>query len=228
MTPEPRVLIADDHAPTRVGVRSALERGNCVVCAEAASAAGAIDAALRERPDVCLIDVRMPGNGIHAAAEITRQLPDTTVVMLTVSGDTADIMDAISAGAMGYLLKDMDPSQLPAAVRSAAAGEAPIAGSVTARLLDELRRRGSRTGLFGADGHRAHLTNREWDVFELVADGLSTAEIARRLFIDPITVRRHISDLMRKTNVKSREELGQLLLLQRSRGASHGSGSTGA
>lgn len=226
MTRTPRVLIADDHAPMRAGVRRVLERGGCTVCAEAATAADAIEAAMRERPDVCLIAVRMPGNGIHAAAEITSHLPGTAVVMLTVSSDTTDLIDAIMAGATGYLLKNMDPSQLPDAVRAAAAGEAPIPGTLTARLLEELRRRGPRTALRTRDGGSAQLTRREWDVINLMGDGFSTAQMARCLFINPITVRRHISELMRKTKVTSREELGQLL--QRSRPTSRGSGSARA
>lgn len=227
MTPPLRVLIADDHAPMRAGVRNVLEHGDCVVCAEAATAAAGIDGALRERPDVCLIDVRMPGSGIRAAAEITARLPDTAVVMLTMSSDTEDLLDAVNAGATGYLLKDMEPSRLVDAVRTAVAGEAPIHGRLTARLLEELRRRGPRAELTTADGHVANLTNREWDVIKLVADGLSTAQIAQRLFIGAVTVRRHISVLMRKTGVSSREELGQLLE-EGTQPASRGSGSSRA
>ena len=98
------------------GYATHLEHVDCVVCAEAATAADAIDAALRERPDVCLIDVRMPGSGIRAAAEITARLPDTAVVMLTMSSDTEDLLDAVNAAATGYLLKDMEPSRLVDAV----------------------------------------------------------------------------------------------------------------
>ena len=112
-----RVLIADDHAPTRAGVRMALEHEGCEVCAEAASAAEAVRAALAERPDICLVDLGMPGNGFRAVSEIASQLPDTPVLVLTVSRSQDDLFDALRAGAAGYLLKDMDPEDLVAAVR---------------------------------------------------------------------------------------------------------------
>jgi CheY-like chemotaxis protein len=121
-----RVVIADDHVPTRTGVRLALEQGDMLVCAEAPSAQAAVSAALRERPDVCLLDINMPGNGIKAAAEISARLPETAVVMLTVSSADEDIFDSLRAGARGYLLKDMDPARLPAALRGVLAGEAAL------------------------------------------------------------------------------------------------------
>ena len=110
-----RVLIADDHPPTRAGVRMALEAGGFEVCAESGDAQSAVEAALRERPEVCLLDIHMPGDGIHAAEAISHELPDAAVVMLTVSRADADLFDALCAGASGYLLKDMDPARLPAA-----------------------------------------------------------------------------------------------------------------
>ncbi|HSL63620.1 MAG TPA: response regulator transcription factor, partial [Gaiellaceae bacterium] len=102
----PRVLLADDHPPTREDIRRTLESdGRFEVCAVAADAAGAVDAATRERPDLCVLDIRMPGNGIAAAWEITARLPETKVVMLTVSRDDDDLLAALRAGASGYLLK---------------------------------------------------------------------------------------------------------------------------
>jgi DNA-binding NarL/FixJ family response regulator len=106
------VLIADDHVRTRRWVREALERKGIVVCGEAASAEASVDTALRERPDVCLLDINMPGNGINAAKEISTRLPATVVIMLTVSNFEQDISDSIRAGASGYFLKDMDPAKL--------------------------------------------------------------------------------------------------------------------
>ena len=137
-----RVLIADDHPPTRAGVRMALEQGGCEVCAEVATAADAVKAALKERPDICLIDLGMPGNGFRAVSEITSQLPDTPVLVLTVSRSADDLFDALRAGAAGYLLKDMDPEDLVAAVRGTLAGEAALPGFLAARLIDEFRHRG--------------------------------------------------------------------------------------
>jgi DNA-binding NarL/FixJ family response regulator len=205
------VLIADDHAPIRAGVRAALEADGCIVCAEAASADEAVAAAVRERPDVCLVDISMPGDGILAVADIAARMPDTPIVMLTVSASPQHLFEALSAGAAGYLLKDMDSDQLPRAVRAAVAGEAPISGVLTARLVEEFRRRGRRTTLGVGDGRRVELTRREWDVLELLADGLSTAEISHRLFIEPVTVRRHVSALLKRLGASSRAQAIDLL-----------------
>ncbi len=211
MTGSLRVLIADDHAPVRESVRQTLDDAGFVVCAEVANANDAISVALREHPDICLLDVRMPGNGILAVAEIASQLPDSTVVMLTVSAEAEDLFDALTAGAAGYLLKDMDPAELPAAVRAAVAGEAPMPGWLAGRLVEEFRRRGRRTSLVARDGHAVELPRRAWDVLELLAAGLTTTDIARRLAIDAVTVRRHISELLRKLGVSTREEAVELL-----------------
>jgi DNA-binding NarL/FixJ family response regulator len=206
-----RVLIADDHAPTRAGVRMALERGGCDVCAEAASAAEAVRAAVAERPDVCLVDLGMPGNGFRAVAGITSNLPGTPVLVLTVSRSADDLFDALRAGAAGYLLKDMDPEDLVAAVRGALTGEAALPGFLAARLIDEFRHRGRGTTLTLDHNRRVELTPREWDVLELFGDGLSTAEIARRLDLSQVTVRRHMSALLHKLEVTSREEARRLI-----------------
>lgn len=120
----PRVLIADDHIPTRARVRKVLNRGGFEVCAEAGNAQGAIDAAVRERPDVCVLDVHMPGDGITAAEKIHARLPGTVVVMLTVSQEASDLSESRRAGASGYLLKDMDPALIPEALWSALRGHA--------------------------------------------------------------------------------------------------------
>src|SRR5215210_211420 len=122
-----RVVVADDQVPTRVGVRLALEGHGFTVCAEAGNAREAIEAARRERPDVCLIDVHMPGGGgIEAAAAITSELPEATVVMLTISRDEDDLFAAIEAGAVGYLFKDTNSARLAVDLRAAVAGDAPL------------------------------------------------------------------------------------------------------
>jgi DNA-binding NarL/FixJ family response regulator len=190
-------------------VRLTLEQQGFLVCAEVASAQSAIEAALRERPDVCLLDVRMPGDGIRAAGEIAARLPETAVVMLTVSESDEDLFDALRAGARGYLLKDMDVGQLPVALRAMLRGEAAIPRRLAANLVDELRWRGGPR-LTLADGRAVQLTPREWDVLELLRDELDTAGIARRLFVSPVTVRRHVSAIVKKLGVSSREEAVRL------------------
>jgi DNA-binding NarL/FixJ family response regulator len=207
----PRVLIADDHAPTRAGVRMALESGGLEVCAEVATAHDAVRAAVAERPDACLIDVQMPGGGIQAVAAIAAELPACRILMLTVSPSVDDLLDALRAGAAGYLLKDMDPGQLPGSVRAALAGEAPMPGRLATRLIEELRHQGGRPTITLNHNRRVVFTPREWDVAELLADGMSTAEIARHLFLSQVTVRRHMSAVLHKLGVSSRDEARRLI-----------------
>jgi DNA-binding NarL/FixJ family response regulator len=206
-----RVLVADDHAPTRAGVALALERGGCEVCAEAANADDAIAAALAERPDVCVIDLDMPGSGIRAVGQITAQVPGTRVVVLTVSSSPDDLLDAVRAGAAGYMLKDMDPGELPDLVRSLARGEGALPGVLIARMFEQIRSRGTGHSLVLEDGRRVELTAREQDVLELLADDIPTAEIADRLFLSPVTVRRHVSTLLHKLGAHTRKEAADLL-----------------
>ena len=201
----PRVLIADDHVPIRGGIRAALEDGGFEVCAEAGDATASIEAALREQPDLCLLDIHMPGSGIRAAGEIARQLPECAVVMLTVSRNDEDLFDALRAGAAGYLLKDTDPARLPHALRGVLAGEAALPRALVSRVLDEFRENGRarRLPLLGTRGVR--LTSREWEVMQLMREGLVTGEIARRLFVSPVTVRRHVSAILSKLGVSDRQ-----------------------
>lgn len=186
-------------------MRAALEEGGFEVCAEVNSAEAAVDAALRERPDLCLLDIKMPGNGIMAAARIGQELPETAIVMLTVSRDDNDLFDALRAGASGYLLKDTDPDRLPLALRGVMQGEAALPRSLAARVLDEFRQRERRRRLPLVKERGTKLTEREWEVLEFLREGLSTSEIARRLFIGDVTVRTHVSSILKKLRVPNRE-----------------------
>lgn len=198
-----RVLLADDHAATRAGVRAALEQAGFVVCAEVADGPSAVAAALRERPHACLLDVRMPGgDGIEAAAEIAAALPGTAIVMLTVSADEEDLFAAIKAGATGYLLKDVDPARLPFALDGVLAGEAAIPRKLVGRIVEELGERRRRRVPVAQGG--AELTPREWEVLELLHAGASTAQAAERTGMSPVTVRRHVSSALRKLDVPDR------------------------
>jgi two-component system nitrate/nitrite response regulator NarL len=200
-----RIVLADDHATARLGVRLALEDGGFQVVAEAVDARSAVDAALRHRPDLCLLDVYMPGEGIAAAAELSQALPDMPIVMLTVSDTSEDLFEALRAGACGYLLKDTDPQRLPFALAAVLDGEAPLPRVLTARLITEFRRRGSERRTPTAEGDVVTLSERESEVLELMHAKLSTKEIASKLGISPVTVRRYISDLMRKLRVADRD-----------------------
>jgi DNA-binding NarL/FixJ family response regulator len=211
VTPPIRVLVADDHPPTRAGVRIALQEGGFEVCAEAGDAMSAVEAALRERPDVCLLDIHMPGDGIHAAEAISHELPDAAVVMLTVSREDADLFDALRAGASGYLLKDIDPARLPLALHGVLEGEAALPRQLVALLIEEFRERRRRRRIPLRGRRSAELTDREWEVLQLMRQGAHTEEIAARLFISPVTVRTHVSSILRKLHVPTREAAIKLL-----------------
>jgi DNA-binding NarL/FixJ family response regulator len=203
------VVIADDHAPTRMGVRLALEEDGFKVVAEAATAPAAVAAVVEHRPDVALLDVHMPGSGIAAARTITRELRDAAVVMLTVSRDDDDLFQALRAGARGYLLKDIDPTRLPHALRGVLEGEAALPRGLVAKLVEEFR--GREQAPVRGTGVTASLTSREWEVLDGLRQGLSTAELAERLFVSPVTVRTHVSAVLRKLKVDSREAAVRLV-----------------
>jgi two-component system nitrate/nitrite response regulator NarL len=205
MSAPARVLIADDHAATREDLERILDAdGRFVVCAVAGDAAAAVEGARRERPDLCLIDIRMPGNGIAAAWEITGFLPATRVVMLTVSRDDGDLFAALRAGARGYLLKHLPADRIPYALNIVMAGEVAMPPALVARLAEEFRDGAPRRRSLLHTTAGARLTSREWEVLELMRRNLTTAEIARRLFISQATVRSHIAAALHKLRVPDR------------------------
>lgn len=206
-----RVVVADDHPALRRSVRVALEGNGFEICGETDTAAGTIETALRERPDVCLLDIHMPGSGIAAAAEISLRLPETAVVILTVSRNDTDLFDALRAGASGYLLKDMDPARLANALHGVLAGEAALPRALVARVIEEFRERGRRRLLPLLGERGVELTSREWEILELLRTGCTTAEIAERLFVSKVTVRRHVSSILRKLRVTDRKSALRLL-----------------
>jgi DNA-binding NarL/FixJ family response regulator len=205
-----RVLIADDHAPTRADLREAIEHDvRFVVVAETADGTGAVEAALRERPDICLLDIRMPGNGIAVTREVTTRLPDTKVVMITVSVDDDDLLGALRAGAAGYLLKDSNLDRLPDALIDTLNGGSVIPSRLVARVVAEFRDHGPRRRTIITDSGY-DLTSREWEVYGLLRQGMSTSEIASRLFVSRATVRSHVAALLKKLNVPDRDALRRL------------------
>jgi DNA-binding NarL/FixJ family response regulator len=207
-----RVLIADDHAPTRDDVRCALEGDERFdVCASAADAAEAVQAAVRERPDVCLLDIRMPGSGLAAAWEIAARLPQAKIVMLTVSDEDADLFAGLRAGADGYLLKTMNLRRLPDAIAGVCSGEAAMQRTLVARVLERFHGREPRWRDPIAGGFpERRLTSREWEVLELLAQRRSTGEIARRLVLSASAVRVHIASIVRKLHVADRAAAAEL------------------
>ena len=204
MTDVLRVVIADDHLPTRASVREALERQSCDVVADVGTAPAALEAARLHRPDVCLLDIHMPGSGIVAAADITLSVPDTAVVVLTASADDEDLFAALRAGASGYLLKEMDPDRLGPALRSVLAGESVLPRWLVRKVAQEFRPAPRRRFVLPPRSAPVQLTEREAEILDLMGEGLSTEEIAGRLFVAQVTVRTHISALLRKLRVPDR------------------------
>jgi DNA-binding NarL/FixJ family response regulator len=195
-----RLLLADAHAATLAGLRMALSGDPFTVVAEAGDAESAVAAALREHPDVCVLDADMPGGAATATADITRELRDTEVVVLASERDDATMLDVVRAGAMGYLLKGMDPDRLRYAIIGVTNGEAAVPRTLMARLMLEFRLREHRRSLVGS----AQLTPREFAVLELLAEGASTRTIAQNLGISEVTVRRHVSSVLAKLGVSDR------------------------
>jgi DNA-binding NarL/FixJ family response regulator len=204
VTVSPRVLIADDQPTVRASVRRVLEADGFEVCGECSDADEAMEVARREHPDVCLIDILMPGNGIRATRRIATELPRTAVVVLTASESHDHLIDSIRAGAAGYLLKTMNRERLPSALRGVLDGEAAIPRTLVARLVREFQTQGRRRVVAGEHG-RVDLTAREWQVLELMCDRLGAAEIAERLFVSPVTVRRHTSRILAKLGADDRD-----------------------
>jgi DNA-binding NarL/FixJ family response regulator len=206
-----RVLIADDHAPTREDVRRALEGDERFsICAVVADAVEAVQAALRERPDVCLLDIWMPGSGLAAVWEIESRLPQVKIVMLTVSEEDTDIFAALRAGAHGYLLKTMNLKRLPDALHGVCFGEAAMPRALVTRVLEQFHERGPRWRSLAAAETGERLTSREWEVLELLAQRRSTAEIAQRLVLSASAVRAHITSIVRKLAVADRAAAAEL------------------
>ncbi|MDQ3964592.1 MAG: response regulator transcription factor [Actinomycetota bacterium] len=198
-----RVILADDHPPTRAGVKAALENDGFEVVAEYGDAQGAIEGAAEHEPDVCILDIHMPGGGIAAASRISTSHPNIAVVMLTVSDEDDDLFAALRAGASGYLLKDMSPDRLPIALRGVLAGEAAVPRQLMSRVIGEFRHRGDHRAV--GRGIAASLTSREWEVFELLAEGKSTSDMAKAMFVSKVTIRTHIATILRKLGVPDRE-----------------------
>lgn len=202
---EPTIVIADHHQVTRLGVRMALMRGGFQVVGEAADGDEVLSAVLRERPDVCLLDVSMPGGGIETARRLAEAAPSTSVVMLTVSTNTEELLAALRAGAVGYLPKDTSPDRLPAALCGVLKGEAALPRTLVGRVLKEFRAFAIDAALNPVRVGKVQLTPRESEILRMLGSGLTTLEVADLLSLSPITVRRHISAGVAKLGVADRD-----------------------
>jgi DNA-binding NarL/FixJ family response regulator len=196
-----RVVIADDQPLMRAGFKAVLEAtGSIQVVAEAGTGEEAVSAATEHAPDVVLMDIRMPGmDGIEA----TRRLPRQRVLILTTFGLDDYIIDALRAGASGFLLKDAPTHEVVAAVRAVAAGDAVLAPAVTRQLLDQVGRR-LPPAVSRAHAGEAELTDRERQVLSMLAAGMSNSEISQALVLSEATVKTHVSNLLAKLGLRDR------------------------
>ena len=200
-----RVIIADDDPFARRMIKEALQHAGVIVIAEARDGRQAVELAVHYRPDVVLMDVVMPElDGIAATRSILKVLPDQIVVMLTSGSDEGIGLISLRAGAAGFLTKDLDVDVLPRALYGAIGGEAAISRRLTMRLVEQLRR--TPAGATGLRPVRSPLTPREWEVIDLMAEGLTTEQMADRLVLSPETIRTHVKHILRKLSAGTRQE----------------------
>ena len=203
------MLIAAERLPTRVGLRLALEPE--ARCTEVADAESAVDAAVRDQPDVCLLGLDPSGKSLRIVNEIVSRVPSAAVILLTSKLDEEEFMAAVRAGASGYMTHSLDPARLPYVVQGAMRGEPAVPRRFVSRLLDELRTRERRRSVVLEGRGRVALTAREWEVVELLLRAASTSDIAQELGVAPVTVRRHVGSVERKLGVSTRAEVVALL-----------------
>jgi len=197
------VLLVDDHDIYRAGLRGLLVEQGVDIIGEAANGEAALELVREKGPNVVVMDLNMPGiGGIEATRRIATLSPLTRVIMLTVSSDQPDVLEAILAGACGYLLKSATTQEIVAGIQSAARGDALLSPSIAAKLLDRVREAPPERA--APDPARAELTERELEVLRLLASGMDNAEIGQALFISSSTVKNHISSILVKLQIENR------------------------
>lgn len=202
-----RVLVVDDHALFRRGLQMVLEQEPDIeVVGEAGDGGEAVQVAADSTPDIVLMDVRMPKRGgIDACSSIHEVVPSAKIIMLTISDEEADLYEAIKAGAMGYLLKEISIEEVATAIRAVHGGQSLISPSMASKLITEFATM-SRRGEDRQQVPTPRLTDREMEVLKLVAKGLNNRDIAKQLFISENTVKNHIRNILEKLQLHSRME----------------------
>jgi DNA-binding NarL/FixJ family response regulator len=207
-----RVLIADDNAVVRSLMSAALEQAGFELCGEAEGADEAISLAERERPDVCVLDIYMPGSGIRAAGEITSRLPETAVVMLTSSARDQDLVDALRAGARGYLPKEIGRADLRAILDKVLAGEVVMPKGLVGAAIRGPRADGAGRVIRLQDGSEAKLAARQLELLDMLGDGRTTDEIAERLLTSTAEVDRELTEIFTRLNVLDARSAVRLMI----------------
>jgi len=198
-----RVLLVDDHDLFRTGLRNLLEDQGIEIVGEAGSGVDALRTVRESAPDVVIMDLNMPGmNGVDATRHISRDAPLTRVIVLTISDQEQDVMDAILAGACGYLLKDASIQDLLKGIAAASVGESLISPHIAGKVLQHVR--ATTAAPEAAATLRAELSEREIQVLKLIANGNENAAIARELHISPKTVKNHVSNILMKLQIENR------------------------
>ena len=199
---EIRVLLAEDHALFRQGLRELLDTAGLSVIGEASDGVTAVRLARELRPDVIVMDLHMPRmDGIDATIEVMKMDRPPVVLVLTVSTTNDDVLDAIAAGAAGYLLKDADADEIVNGVRTASAGRSPLSPAIAGAVVERVREQSVASD---EPDDLLALSEREKEILRLVAQGRDNTEIAQELYLSPSTVKNHVSSILEKLGVDSR------------------------
>jgi len=206
--PRTRVMLVEDHALVRNAVREAITTPDIEVVAEMSTAEAAVEPALELRPDIILLDIDLPGmSGLQFVRELAPRLPDTKIIMLTVSSAYRDLVEAVRFGAAGYLTKDLTPEALLRTVQGARDGDLPMPRKMAAQMMAHFARTPGPGG--GAAGLQ-RLTERETEILRLISDGQTDREVSVTLRISIRTVETHVSNVLHKLDVRSRADAARL------------------
>ena len=208
-----RVMLVDDHALVRSAIRQALTAPDVQVIGEASTGEEALQLAPELRPDILLLDIDLPGiSGLRLLRELAPRLPDTKIVMLTISTTQRDVLEAVRLGAAGYLTKDLDPAALLRAIRGAADGDLAMPRRLAARTMRDLVSAGRTRAAAPAGNGLEQLSPREEEILRLLAEGLTDREIGETLMISSRTVETHVGNILRKLDAKNRAEAARMFL----------------